>query len=62
MKRFAAYVPSRLDKFGNEWPQRDLLQLAWLTEQAACWRKHIHDAAAAEALFRDAAKLRDAAQ
>lgn len=40
---------------------RDLLHLAWLTEQAACWREHVGDHRWARQLFEDAAALRDAA-
>jgi len=60
-RRFPLHVRPYADKFSREWPQRDLLELAWLTEQAACWRKHISDNGAADQLFRDASKLRDAA-
>jgi hypothetical protein len=61
MMRYPRYQKSPLDKFGPQFTQRDLLGLAWMSEQAALWRQHIGDDVWAKQLFADASALRDAA-
>ena len=51
-----------LDQFATIGSQSDLLGLAWLSEQAACWQDFVGNGDRAEVLYQDASALRTAAE
>jgi hypothetical protein len=61
MRRVPGYRPLDLRKLFPCFNQADLLGMAWLAEQAACWREHVGDDRWAKQLFSEASALRDAA-
>lgn len=51
-----------LNQFATIGTQSDLLGLAWLCEQAACWQNYVGNGDRAEVLYQDASTLRSDAK